>query len=806
MTNANEIPMPILPKFTRKFPVEIEHLLPLRLSARHYNEDGGIVPTFDESPETDENQRVSGEMYAMTIRPAFLGHAVYVKPDEKSLGFMQVCEPVYEHIAADRMGDAIRIVTDGSLKWVNRFKGLDSKPIRPPNVYIDKTALAYQASTPLCVYTNIAVIEAANYSGDSNFWRTLYAPMELIDCHYGYEGLFYDNNVLSMGSSVGTDDSPAIEMRHPNPNHRGFLGPVFTPQSKGAGRVRMLAPGVSIRVMTRRTVELASRLISAVTHQMGSGFGDWVLRCMGFTTLISYQDVVAVVDEWKTMCEFNMPTLHVFASLKVVVISISSGVLIRPLRTFVKDREFVRQGPFVDSMSVYHSDTMKVANLNFPKHTVEIKQFIETSVQCVPFYMFTTEPRSNLGMQMKLQGMNLFPIKGDATMVSLGQNEPLIATDVMDAILSKNSDENEIVVPGKNTVVAFINRTLNTEDACTVSKEFAEWGGFAWMGYIDYPLPEKTGGLYQPGMVLENENWWKPAMKGLIVKVFVNKSGGRNATVAIYQKELKIGDKLGNWHGVKFTVGETPTLKDAPTIGDIIPFESMPELMDEKTGEKFKPNVLIQTKNLTRGIGGLVREMSATTGLFSSVRGFRTGERPRGKTVFSFEDMLKIEPKLPAAYVLHKGKKIEFTEQNGSTRTVRCNYGIARLMQLRHLPSLKQHYPSTPVRSITVPRGRYREGTPRTGETELISMLMGGQSVHTAENVQAADGVHKDVCSICRAIPYYCDCPLPKPETTQVSVRYATTLLNVYATTAMLNDGKGNPMTMRYHTSVPNTG
>jgi len=790
MTGVNENPMPILPKFTREFPRELEFLLPLRMSARHYSEDRGVVTIFNESPETDENQRVSGEMYAMTIRPAFQGHAVYVKPDEKSVGFMQVCEPVYDHLYANKMGEAIKIVTEGSLKWINRYKGVDTKPVRPPNPYMERSSLGYQNHTPLSVYTNVAVIEAANHSGDSNFWRTLYTPMELIDCHYGHEGLFYDNNILSMGTSTGSDDSPVIEMRNPSPDHRGFIDVVFTPQSKGAGRVRVLASGVSIRVMTSKTIQMACSLLSTIAGQMGTGFGDWVLRCMGFTTMVTHNDVINITKRWATMCEFNMPTVHVFENFKTIVISINSGVLIRPVRTFVKDREFVRQGPFVDSMAVYHSDTLKYAKVSWPKHDVEIKQFIATSVQCIPFYAFTMEPRSNLGMQMKLQSMNRYPIKGDATIVSLGESEPVIMTDVMDAIMAKSTKENPIIIPGRNVITAFVNRSLNTEDACSVTKEFAEWGAFAWMGYIDYPLPNDREGTITPGMVLEDQHWWKPAMKGLVTRIFTNKSGGTNATVAIYQKALKVGDKLGNYHGVKFTVGE------------IIPYTQMPELMDEKTGEKFRPNVLIQTKNLTRGIGGLIREMSASVNQFSSVRAFRLGQKPRNKIVYSFEDMLTIKPELPKAFLLHKGNKVVFTEQNGMERTVRCEYGIARLAQLRHLPALKQHYPSSAVRSVTVPRGRYRGGTPRTGETELLSMLMGGQNIHTAENVQASDGSYQTVCSCCRAIPIYCDCSFPKPETTTVSVRYAVTMMNVYGTTAMLNDGKGNAMTLRYHTSA----
>ena len=63
------------------------------------------------------------------------------------------------------------------------------------------------------MYTNIAAIEAANHSGDSNFWRNLYAAMEMIECHCGSINFMYDN-VLSTESSMADDDSPAIAVSY----------------------------------------------------------------------------------------------------------------------------------------------------------------------------------------------------------------------------------------------------------------------------------------------------------------------------------------------------------------------------------------------------------------------------------------------------------------------------------------------------------------------------------------------------------------------------------------------------------------
>ena len=787
LTNADLNAM--MPKLTREFPEALDFLLPLRFSAKCYDRDGGTVPLTTTSPETDSNENSSGEMYTMTAQIPICGHASYVKPSEDAAGFMMVCEPVYAHLNANEMIAAIQTVNKRSLKWINMYEGRYISPIRPPNELIHRTVLAYRHHGPLLVYTNVAAIEAANHSGDSNFWRNLYPPMDLVECHYGLAGLLYDNSVLSMGDSVGKDESTDIETRRPKPYHRGFMDVCFTPQSKGAGRVRMLSFGVTIRVMTTSTIKLACRLISTIGVRVGTGFGDWILRCMGFTTAITHRDVVAIINEWKTMCEFNMPTVHVFESLKTVVLSITSGVLIRPLRTIVSGSEFVRQGPYVDSMCVYHSDTMRYLGMSFPKPEVEVMQFTCTSSLLIPFFRWTTEPRPNLGIQMMMQAMNSYPIKGDATIVSLNTNKPVITTQVADAIISKSSDSCRIVIPGRNIVVAFINRTLNTEDACSISEEFANSGNFAWMGYIEYPIP-RDAGVVEPGTMLENQHWWKPARRGTVLRVFTNKAGSLYATAVIHSKDLMIGDKLATWHGLKFTVGE------------IMPLRDMPTLIDTVTRESFKPNMLISTKNLNRGLGGQIREMNAYMSGFTSVNGFRSLERYKGKNVISQSDELGFEPRIPVAYVTHNGKRIEFRDTNGDTRTVKCQYGIMRVMQLRHLSSLKQHYPSSRINSLTVPRGRYRSGTPRTGETEIISMMMQGLNICASEAVISSDKAIVTVCSRCAAIPIYCDCPFPKPNTTEVAVRYSAVQLNAYATTAMLNDEKGVAMTLRYLTST----
>jgi hypothetical protein len=788
-TNLNGYPVPDLPTNERSFPTECEFLVPLRMSFRHYREDGGVVPVSIESPETDMNQSSNGQMYAMSVMAPIVGHGTLVKPDEKDDGIMMVCDPVYSHLNANTMMNGMMTVYKDPLKWINTYSGTDAQPIRPPNEYMRRSSEVYRDHGPLSVYTNASVLEATNYSSSSVFWRSLYPPMEIISCHYTWPGIIEDNTIVSLGDMSGSDEMCEIESRKPKTYHDGFLDNYYTPQSKAAGRVRILAAGVTVRIMTTDTIIMANKIIGVLENQIGTGFGDWILRCGGFTTSVSKKDVYKMLNLWKNMCSFNMPTMHVFESAKVIVISIASGVLIRPVRLFVKENKFVMEGPMIDSMCVHHSDTMRFINSTFPDPEIEPEQYSCFVGRCIPCSSFATEPRTGLGIGMMSQALTTTPVKGDATIVTLGSSRPVRVTDFMSALLNMSKPECEIVVPGKSVVTAFINTQTNTEDACDIMREFAQSGTFSWMGVIDYPLP-KSCGVIEPGTVLYDQPWWKPAMRGVVTRVYVNKNGGMNAITYLYRHDLEIGDKLVGWHGVKFTVGSLKSYKDMYTLENTI------------TGEKFKPNMLVSTKTLARGPGGWIREMNMYTSAYESISAFRSMKKPTNKGSITVTEERRTRAELPEAYVTMDGERIRFRDTDGSMRTVKCNYGISWIMQVRHMPVLKQHYPTEPVMSLEVPRGRYRSGTPRMSETELLSMMMQNLHRNVSDAVQSSGFSDFTMCSVCHAT--YCDCPHPKPPTTTAAISYPALKLNEFATKAMMNDGKGDVLTLRFYTSDTN--
>ena len=191
---------------------------------------------------------------------------------------------------------------------------------------------------------------------------------------------------------------------------------------------------------------------------------------MGFYCEASQQDMRRIVNIWRTMCEVNMPTVHVLEKEKVVVVSIATGTVIRPLRTKVIGSRIICEGPYVDTTTVYYTTMLSMAGITFPDVKEEPEQFFNATVLTIPFAAWTSEPRPNLGVQMLRQSMSTTPIKGDATIVSTGKCKQLVTTAVADAIVSYSSNTRPIVLPGKLVMTAFVNRYLNSEDACTVSK------------------------------------------------------------------------------------------------------------------------------------------------------------------------------------------------------------------------------------------------------------------------------------------------------------------------------------------------
>lgn len=759
----------LMPTLSREFPTRMEKVLALRAAMKYYRTARGRIITPGPTPETEGDTIVAGFMYTTAACPGVVGHGVV------SDGNMMVCESSYADVNATAMVDMVPNMEPGPLKWVIGDNPSTVTPTMPRSMMMVRASNVYTEANPLTLYNYHAVMEAMDHTGDSGFWQNLYPQLERVERNYGLYGIIYDNTVMSLGPVAGEDVQPDLEQRRPRDDHGGFLDAEFTPQSKAAGKVRLLAVGVTIRIPTRRTFEILKEIMEPLRFTSAFANKNWVVRCGGFCCATTGKVVRMMTNVWMKFNEPNMPTLHVFEDRDepVLVVSVASGTAIRPMRSMVVNRDIVSEGPYVDTVSVYHSDTMRFCGLSFPRREEEPEQYFNVAVLTIAFSAWTAEPRPNLGLQMLRQSASPTPIKGDATMVSVCESKPMISTTWGDAITNGFTDP-LVPMPEKPVTVAFVNMYMNTEDSSCVSEVWAMSGLMAWTGVINYRLPLDVG-YVKPGTILRDQPWWKPALEGTVLSRETTKTGDPYVIVHVSSNGLMPGDKIGNAHGIKMTVG------------DVIKHEDMIEIVDERTGIPFKPSVIMSTKNLTRGIGGLLRHISASTERFESMHAFRSLERPTGTGIFSFEDQKKVEPKLRSGTVLYKGKRVWVPEKDGSMRLVKASYGIMGLLRLRHIAALKHHYLSSPIRSILIPKGRMRGGTARMGEGELLTTLMQNMPSDVRDSLITSDMTATVVCSVCRKLTINCDCSHPKPPPTAIMVRYGLVLLDMYVTLATLN-------------------
>lgn len=141
--------------------------------------------------------------------------------------------------------------------------------------------------------------------------------------------------------------------------------------------------------------------------------------------------------------------------------------------------------------------------------------------------------------------MSLSPISGDTTIVSYGEASVLIKTPLTDMLLAYFQGTNMISMPGTHVVIAFINRYLNIEDGCCVSKEWAESGALTWSLYINYPLPQDDS-YVKIGLSTRDRYWWKPSIDDAVVEVKTSKVGAQHAVTNVGSKKLEFGYQSGS--------------------------------------------------------------------------------------------------------------------------------------------------------------------------------------------------------------------------------------------------------------------
>lgn len=295
-------PIPDLPKYSREIPTESEFLLARTAVSSTcgpvHKPPDGCEQGLEQGDVRDDSQvGICGQ-----------GHAHQEQ---------RVPECVHEGLRArirvheagrDPRGDRRRHLGRAQVGEHVYAVGLASEPAPKP---VDKGLVGrLREIRPLTVYASIAATEAASHSMDINFWRSLHPPIELVSYKYTDVSLIEDNNLVSMGTEAGDEENWVIENRIPLRDHRRVLQPTV----KGGRRVRLSEASTTIRAKTSRTIQMACTIQSGVEKRVVPGVGHWMLGLQGFTTVITRENLVAMLHVWKHMCEINMPTMHVFES------------------------------------------------------------------------------------------------------------------------------------------------------------------------------------------------------------------------------------------------------------------------------------------------------------------------------------------------------------------------------------------------------------------------------------------------------------------------------------------------------------
>lgn len=158
------------------------------------------------------------------------------------------------------------------------------------------------------------------------------------------------------------------------------------------------------------------------------------------------------------------------------MISITSDVSLRPIRMILEDKKLKIKRPMVNSMCVYHFNTMKYINRSFSDVEREVNQYSSMISQLFPYYMHSTVPKQSLAIQISMQAIGYSVVKGNATIISTDIKEPVIKTDLLNFIrlyMTNNSIDNRLELSARPVGTVFVKSKMNIKDTYYIIKEFA---------------------------------------------------------------------------------------------------------------------------------------------------------------------------------------------------------------------------------------------------------------------------------------------------------------------------------------------
>ncbi|EGG10204.1 uncharacterized protein MELLADRAFT_103664 [Melampsora larici-populina 98AG31] len=223
----------------------------------------------------------------------------------------------------------------------------------------------------------------------------------------------------------------------------------------------------------------------------------------------------------------------------IMLMSISSGCLVR-LGYLMKDfheRSFENERWFDSEM--YNETAKYVIGNTLGCLKPSFRTIPNMFNMLYPFMRDEDPPGPLLGCSMSVQALCKPRTKLSSTVAPITSHLPIVRTPLMQSIIEKVKDNPYISIPGVPMLVVFSNMTYNYEDALIIGE----------------------------GLKLSTSVWERQ-------RATMESSGAR------------IGDKFGTPHGQKFVLSQ------------ILSKDKMPSFQGCKTGEVFKPRVIIASYSI----------------------------------------------------------------------------------------------------------------------------------------------------------------------------------------------------------------
>ncbi|KAL9122214.1 MAG: hypothetical protein Q9187_001231 [Circinaria calcarea] len=456
-----------------------------------------------------------------------------------------------------------------------------------------------------------SAMEADHYRTDVDYTKMFLYPHNAA-ASIGILGSSGDVQTIDM--SPGEEPKvPDLSRREYRKDFKGFICAGHTSHSGEAGRIRKVAQDVSGRILCWNTVE-ELRALSSVMPDADSTSDMWTLFCVGWVSYISKSQLYVLLKMHQTLslradCPYS---LHISEELRYVLISISSGTLLK----------LCTNGYYVDNVEYYYSSKIKGSIRPFLDFFGKdaLRAGFSTLWSFWPYIENDKPPRPQFASVQTVQAACLPWCVGDAAVSPCHTFKPLVTTPRYADVMKDQGDGNASIsshIPGENALCLFLNMEDNYEDAFIVSKKYVENGGFSTLSMCRFNLPqsEKIPPVGST-MCARLYPWWKcPCQQwcthkledlnaskyqirnkptGVVESVRHLKNGDISVKVRSYQC-LQDSDKLSTPHGQK-------------GVATIVQYQDMPIAHNDKHGTIVPDVVIAMSSIVTRQTHGQLYE------------------------------------------------------------------------------------------------------------------------------------------------------------------------------------------------------